>query len=136
MALEISAGARLGYVVVEDDTIAAAGINLLKEARAGRATFLPLSKIHSSRTQDDSLLRQSSGFIELAVNLVVCKPEYSNIFSYVFGNTVVFETLNDARSHLGKQRLVTLEGELLETSGAMTGGSKPKRSIYPLWNFS
>lgn len=128
LALEISAGARLGYVVVKDDTIAAAGIKFLKKARVGRATFLPLNKIHSSRVQGDSLLRQSSGFIDLAVNLVICKPEYYNIFSYIFGNTVVFETLNDARFHIGKQRIVTLEGELLETSGAMTGGSKPKRS--------
>ena len=128
LALEISAGARLGYVVVEDDIIAAAGIKLLKKAGAGRATFLPLSKIHSSKVKDDFFLRHSSGFINLAVNLVICKPEYYNIFSYIFGNTVVFETLNDARSHIGKQRIVTLEGDLLETSGAMTGGSKPKRA--------
>ncbi|WGT67772.1 chromosome segregation protein SMC [cyanobacterium endosymbiont of Epithemia clementina EcSB] len=128
LALEISAGARLGYVVVEDDTIAAAGINLLKQAKAGRATFLPMSKIRSSKVQNNPLLRQSSGFIDFAVNLVICKLEYSKIFSYVFGNTIVFETLKDARSHIGKQRIVTLEGELIETSGAMTGGSKPKQS--------
>ncbi len=128
LALEIAAGSRLGYVVVEDDTIAAAGIKLLKQAKAGRATFLPLTKIRPSRVQDNPLLRQSPGFIDRAVNLVICKPEHQNIFAYVFGNTVVFETLNDARSHLGKQRIVTLEGDLLETSGAMTGGSKPKRS--------
>ncbi|YAI81398.1 MAG: chromosome segregation protein SMC [cyanobacterium endosymbiont of Rhopalodia sterrenbergii] len=128
LALEISAGARLGYVVVEDDTIAAAGINLLKQTKAGRATFLPLSKIRPSRVQNNSLLRQSSGFIDMAVNLVLCKLEYSKIFAYIFGNTVVFKTLNDARLHIGKQRIVTLEGELIETSGAMTGGSKPKQS--------
>ncbi|BBA78862.1 chromosome segregation protein SMC [cyanobacterium endosymbiont of Rhopalodia gibberula] len=128
LALEISAGARLGYVVVEDDTIAAAGIDLLKQAKAGRATFLPLSKIRPSRVQNNPLLRQSSGFIDMAINLVICKLEFSKIFAYIFGNTVVFETLKDARAHIGKQRIVTLEGELMETSGAMTGGSKPKQS--------
>ncbi|HAC64516.1 MAG TPA: chromosome segregation protein SMC, partial [Cyanothece sp. UBA12306] len=128
LALEIAAGSRLTYIVVEDDSIAAAGIELLKKAKAGRATFLPLTKIRPPRIQDNPLLRQSKGFVDLAVNLVLCKPEQSQIFAYVFGNTVVFETLNDARSHLGKQRIVTLEGDILETSGVMTGGSKPKRS--------
>ncbi|MGK7960848.1 chromosome segregation protein SMC [Crocosphaera sp.] len=128
LALEIAAGSRLGYVVVEDDTIAAAGIKLLKQAKAGRATFLPLTKIRPYRGQTDHSLRHAQGFIDLAVNLVLSRPEHEKIFSYVFGNTVVFETLNDARHHLGKQRIVTLEGDLLETSGAMTGGSRPKRS--------
>ena len=128
LALEIAAGSRLGHVVVEDDTIAAAGIKLLKQAKAGRATFLPLTKIRPFHRQDPGSLRHAQGFINLAVNLVICQPDYEKIFSYVFGNTVVFETLNEARNHLGKQRIVTLEGDLLETSGAMTGGSKPKRS--------
>ncbi len=128
LALEIAAGSRLGYVVVEDDTIAAAGIKLLKQAKAGRATFLPLTKIRPYRGQNNNSLRHAQGFIDLAVNLVLCRPEHEKIFSYVFGNTVVFETLNDARHHLGKQRIVTLEGDLLETSGSMTGGSRPKRS--------
>ncbi|MDJ0845366.1 MAG: chromosome segregation protein SMC [Crocosphaera sp.] len=128
LALEIAAGARLGHVVVEDDTIAAAGIKLLKQAKAGRATFLPLTKIRPYRGQIDNSLRHAQGFIDLAVNLVLCRPEHEKIFSYVFGSTVVFETLNDARHHLGKQRIVTLDGDLLESSGAMTGGSRPKRS--------
>ena len=128
LALEIAAGARLGHVVVEDDTIAAAGIKLLKQAKAGRATFLPLTKIRPYRGQNNQSLSYAQGFIDMAVNLVLCRPEHEKIFSYVFGNTVVFETLNDAKSHLGKQRIVTLDGDLLETSGAMTGGSRPKRS--------
>ncbi|MEL4894094.1 chromosome segregation protein SMC [Crocosphaera sp. Alani8] len=128
LALEIAAGSRLGYVVVEDDTIASAGIKLLKQAKAGRATFLPLTKIRPYRGQNNNSLQYAQGFIDLAVNLVLCRPEHEKIFSYVFGNTIVFETLNDARHHLGKQRIVTLDGDLLETSGAMTGGSRPKRS--------
>ena len=62
------------------------------------------------------------------LNLVECDPRYDEIFAYVFGNTIVFDNLNNARSSLGKHRIVTLEGEILEVSGAMTGGSKSTRS--------
>lgn len=128
LPLEIAAGGRLGYVVVEDDRVAAEGIELLKQKRAGRATFLPLNKIQPPRFNETVAMRYAKGFIDLAVDLVECDPRYRNIFLYIFGSTVVFETLNDARPHLGKNRIVTLDGELLESSGAMTGGSKPSRS--------
>src|SRR5919202_80917 len=128
LALETAAGGRLGNLVVEDDGVAAAGIELLKQKRAGRATFLPLNKIQPPRFTETSALRNCVGFIDYAVNLIDCDPRYRNIFAYVFGNTVVFETLNTARPYLGKHRIVTLEGEILEISGAMTGGSSSHRS--------
>ena len=128
LALEIAAGARLGHIVVEDDSIAAAGIELLKQKRAGRATFLPLNKIHASKFTQDFTLRYANGFVNYAVNLIECDRRYKDVFTYVFGNTVVFETINQARQHLGLYRIVTLDGELLETSGAMTGGSTNQRS--------
>ena len=128
LALEIAAGARLGNLVVEDDSIAAAGIELLKQKRAGRATFLPLNKIQSPRFSDAVALRYANGFIDYAVNLIDCDLRYKTVFAYVFGTTVVFETLNAARPYLGQYRIVTLEGEILESSGAMTGGSSNQRS--------
>jgi chromosome segregation protein len=128
LALEIAAGARLANIVVEDDGVAAAGIELLKRKRAGRATFLPLNKIQPPRLAEAAALRYANGFIDYAVNLIDCEPRYQTIFAYVFGNTVVFENLNTARSHLGKHRIVTLDGEILEISGAMTGGSSSYRS--------
>ncbi|WP_017305666.1 chromosome segregation protein SMC [Spirulina subsalsa] len=127
LALETAAGARLGHIVVEDDGVAAQGIQLLKNKRAGRATFLPLNKINPPHFQEILSLRQARGFVNYAIELVYCEPRYKKIFGYVFGNTVVFATLNDARQHLGKVRIVTLEGELLESSGAMTGGSQSSR---------
>jgi chromosome segregation protein len=60
--------------------------------------------------------------------LIDCDPRYQDVFAYVFGSTVVFENLQTARSFLGQQRIVTLDGELLESSGAMTGGSNHQRS--------
>ncbi|MFQ4140646.1 chromosome segregation protein SMC [Chlorogloeopsis sp. ULAP02] len=128
LALEIAAGARLGHIVVEDDSIAAAGIELLKQKRAGRATFLPLNKIHAPKITQDFTLRYANGFVDYAVNLVDCDRRYKDVFNYVFGNTVVFANLEQARSNLGLYRIVTLDGELLETSGAMTGGSITQRS--------
>lgn len=128
LALETSAGARLGNLVVEDDGVAAAAIELLKQKRAGRLTFLPLNKIQPPRFSPVAALRYANGFVDYAINLIDCDSRYRDIFAYVFGSTVVFETLNDARRYIGQYRIVTLEGEILESSGAMTGGSTSQRS--------
>jgi chromosome segregation protein len=128
LALETAAGARLGHIVVEDDRVASAGIELLKQKRAGRATFLPLNKIQARKFAPDLTLRYADGFVEYAMNLVECDHRYQEVFKYVFGNTVVFTTLEKARKQIGLYRIVTLDGELLETSGAMTGGSNAQRS--------
>jgi chromosome segregation protein len=128
LALEIAAGARLGNIVVDDDSVASAGIALLKQKRAGRATFLPLNKIRSPRIQDISSIRYAKGFVDLAFKLVTYQSRYDAVFAYIFGSTVIFENIDDARRYLGDYRIVTLEGELLEMSGAMTGGSQPNRS--------
>jgi chromosome segregation protein len=123
LALETAAGARLGFLVVEDDLVAAAGIRLLKERRAGRATFLPLNKIRPPRISIPNSVIQAPGFVGYAVELIECDRDYDEVFAYVFGGTVVFDNLSNARVMLGQARIVTLDGELLEPSGAMTGGS-------------
>jgi len=137
LALEVAAGARLGQVVVDDDRIAARAIELLKSRRAGRLTFLPLNKIRApggggssaafargARPGGDS----GAGLIGRAVELVRFEPVYDQVFAYVFGDTLVFSDLASARQQLGRSRAVTLDGELLEKSGAMTGGSFSQRS--------
>ncbi|MEG4043172.1 chromosome segregation protein SMC [Microcoleus sp. Pol17_C1] len=128
LALEIAAGGRMGNMVVEDDSVAAAAIELLKQKRAGRMTFLPLNKIRGGRYSVNENLRRAAGFVDAAVNLIDCDSRYQEIFAYVFGSTVVFSNLSDARRYLGQYRIVTLDGEILETSGAMTGGSSTNRS--------
>jgi len=128
LALETAAGARMANMVVDDDSVAAAAIEVLKRTRAGRMTFLPLNKIRGSRFSPPDVLRRAAGFVDAAVSLIDCDSRYREIFAYVFGNTVVFANLNDARRHLGVYRIVTLDGEILETSGAMTGGSVVMRS--------
>ncbi|MFQ4138837.1 chromosome segregation protein SMC [Nodosilinea sp. PGN35] len=128
LALEIAAGARLSYLVVENDQVAARGIEFLKQRRAGRATFLPLNKIRAPRFTPVPDWKRPDGFLDYAVNLIDCDPRYRDIFGYTFGSTVVFDRLETARQYLGDYRIVTLEGEILETSGAMTGGNVASRS--------
>ena len=140
IALEVAAGARLAQVVVEDDAIAARAIDLLKSRRAGRLTFLPLNRIRGGGGGGGGAALQrgsapggapgslGSGLIGRAVDLVRHEPVYDEVFRYVFGDTLVFANLEQARRELGRCRAVTLEGELLEKSGAMTGGSLQVRS--------
>ncbi len=140
VALEVAAGGRLAQVVVEDDRIAARAIELLKQRRAGRLTFLPLNRIRGGsggggggaalqRAAPGGALRGGAGgLVGRAVDLIQHEPVYAEVFRYVFGDTLVFETLAHARQELGRCRAVTLEGELLEKSGAMTGGSLQQRS--------
>ncbi|HEY9809346.1 MAG TPA: chromosome segregation protein SMC [Halomicronema sp.] len=124
LALEIAAGGRLGNLVVEDDSVAAQAIEILKQKRAGRATFLPLNKIRPSRYNLPAPAG-TQGFIEYAVRLIETEAKYQDIFAYIFGNTAVFDNINNARRYMGQYRIVTLDGDLLETTGAMTGGSVP-----------
>ncbi len=128
LALEIAAGARLGNLVVEDDGVASRAIELLKQKRGGRATFLPLNQINPQSLKENAALRATQGFIDYAVNLVEFDRQYQRIFAYVFGGTIVFDKLDRARSLLGRHRIVTLDGELLEASGAMTGGNISQKS--------
>jgi chromosome segregation protein len=128
LALEIAAGGRLGHLVVEDDAVGAAGIELLKQKRAGRATFLPLNKIQPPRFSPTAALRYADGYIDYAINLIECDRRYQDVFAYIFGSTVVFADVATARRYLGQYRIVTLAGELLEASGAMTGGSSSSHS--------
>lgn len=118
-ALEIAAGPRLRNIVVNNDGDAARAIAFLKENNAGRATFLPLNKLKPVHRET---LQARDGIIDYAINLIQFDPAYTAAFSYVFGRTVVVTELETARDLIGKYRMVTLEGELLEVSGAMTGG--------------
>ena len=138
VALEVAAGGRLAQVVVEDDRIAARAIELLKSRRAGRLTFLPLNRIRGGGGSGGAALQRAvaggggpgsaGGLVGRAVDLIRHEPVYGEVFRYVFGDTLVFATLADARRELGRCRAVTLDGELLEKSGAMTGGSLQQRS--------
>jgi chromosome segregation protein len=124
LALEIAAGSRLNFIVVETDEVAARAIAFLKRQQLGRSTFLPLNKLKECRPLSPLRL---PGAIDYAVNLVEFESRFRDVFGFVFGQTIIFDTLDRARSHIGQHRIVTVDGDLLETSGAMTGGSNQQR---------
>ena len=130
-ALEVAAGRRMEAVVVDSDEVAAKCISYLKKHGYGRVTFLPLNKLMGGKPRGKALLavrdKNSLGF---ALDLVKFDERYRNAFWYVFGDTIVVNNLDSARSLMGGVRLVTLDGELIEASGAITGGSLPKRSLF------
>ncbi|WP_128225780.1 chromosome segregation protein SMC [Halobacteriaceae bacterium SHR40] len=121
VACETAAGGRLANVVVDDDSVGQRCIEYLKSRNAGRATFLPITDM-----QNRSLPSPPShdGVVDFAYNLVDFDPEYAGVFSYVLGDTLVVEDIETARELMGQHRIVTLDGDLVEKSGAMTGGSK------------
>jgi len=126
-ALEVAAGPRIKSLVVDNDQTAAECIKYLKNNRLGRATFLPLNKIKPNVKRELNQVVNQPGVIGKAVDLVKYDSKFKNIFSYVFGNTIVVDNIETARSlGIGKYRMVTLDGDLAETSGAMHGGFRKK----------
>jgi chromosome segregation protein len=121
-ALEIALGGRVQNLVVDHDGVAQRCIELLKRRGAGRATFLPLNKIKSYPIPNS--LPHGAGVIDFAINLLAFDPCYDTVFSFALGDTLIVDTLEDGRRLLGKYRMVTLDGSLLEKSGAMTGGGQ------------
>ena len=119
-ACETAAGGRLANVVVDDDGVGSTCIDYLKRRNAGRATFLPITEM-----DDRGLPRAPSlpGVVDFARNLVEYDAAYEGIFSYVLGSTLVVEDMATARELMGEYRMATLDGDLVEKSGAMTGGS-------------
>ena len=118
-ALEVAAGSRMRNIIVDNDADAARAIALLKSQNIGRVTFLPLNKMHPVALDT---LDKREGIIDYAINLVHYDPEYKAAFAYVLGRTVVVRDLEAGRKMIGSHRMATLDGELLELSGAMTGG--------------
>lgn len=126
-ALEISIGGRMGHIVVEDDQVAQQCVEHLKRTRAGRATFVPLNKIQS---QPPGLLPNRPGVIDFAYNLIDFNPKFTKAFQYACGQTVVVDTLDTARKLMNTARLVTLEGELLEKYGTISGGTDSRSRMH------
>ena len=126
-ALNVAAGQKLQFVICENDQIASEAIRYLKEGKIGRVTFLPLNKLRPPALPPV----KEPGVIDYAVNLLEYDPKYDRAFAVALGGTVVVDTLERARKLIGKYRMVTLDGELLERSGAMTGGAarKPSRGF-------
>lgn len=121
-ALAVAAGGKMQHIVVDDDQVAADIISELKRGGHGRATLLPLNKMTEGKPRAKAIMsvKDSLGY---AIDHMDFKPEYRSVFWYVFADTIVVDNINTGRRLMGGIRIVTKSGELLEASGAMTGGS-------------
>tara|TARA_B100000902_G_scaffold150566_1_gene147085 strand:- start:1406 stop:5395 length:3990 start_codon:yes stop_codon:yes gene_type:complete len=123
-ALAIALGNGLRSIVVTNDEVAAECIKWLRLNGGGRATFLPLNKLSVSRPQGRTLIVSSnSGVLGFAHDLLEYDAEIDIAVRYASRNTLIVQSMDIARKNMGGARMVTLKGDIIEGSGAMTGGS-------------
>ena len=129
VALEIALGAGMQNIVVDREEDAKGAIQFLKQRDGGRATFLPLTAIRGDELREQGV-ENEPGFVGIASRLVSYDGQYDNIFKNLLGRTVVMEDLDSgiaaARKHQNRFRIVTLDGQLINRGGSMTGGSVSK----------
>jgi chromosome segregation protein len=130
VALATAIGAGMASVVVETDQDAANAIRWLAENRAGRATFLPVNKLNSSRAGGKTVMTsRKEGVLGFAHEMLDYDPRIDVAVRFALRNTLIVENLSIARQYMGGTRFVTLRGDVIESGGAMVGGSKRKMNI-------
>ncbi len=124
LAVSVSAGARINFYVVENEDVAKKCINILKE-RGQRASFIPLNKIQ--RQNLNLRYPRQKGAIDFVVNVIDFDQVFKDVIYFVFGDTLIVESFEDAKAlGIGSYRMVSLEGDLFEKSGVITGGKISK----------
>ena len=131
-AIEMALGAALQNIVTETEEDAKKLIQYLREKNLGRASFLPIASV-KARPLEKMDTKGIDGIIGLASSLVNCKKQYEGIISNLLGKTVVVENM-DGAIKLAKQnhyafRIVTVQGDILNSSGSMTGGSIANKTV-------
>ncbi|MDD3175763.1 MAG: hypothetical protein PHU51_04765, partial [Candidatus Nanoarchaeia archaeon] len=128
LALEIAAGSKIRSIVVEDDITAAKCIKFVKEKQLGVISVLPLNKLRDVQIDPNLRNMKTPGVKGLALDLMEYKSKFEIVFKHVFGNTLVVENIDVARKiGVGQARMVTLDGDITELSGAMQGGYRGKQ---------
>ncbi len=126
-AIETALGGNIQNVVTDTETTAKEAIEFLKKGKFGRATFLPLSSIANKTGFTNERVLEEKGVIGLACDLVQIRKEWENIAKYLLGRIVVVDTIDNAlliaRKYNYTLRIVTLEGELLNAGGSLSGGA-------------
>jgi chromosome segregation protein len=126
VAIETALGGAMQHIIVTSEEDGKAAISFLKRHDAGRATFLPMTSIRG-RVLDVKGLDKEPGCVGVALDLVEFNPKYAEIYKNLLGRTVVTETLDDAialaRRHGNAFKIVTLDGQVINAGGSMTGGS-------------
>ena len=126
VAIEIALGGALQHIVVDTKNDGKNAIGLLKQRDGGRATFLPLDTIRGRSLRENGL-ENEYGFVGIASELVRCDGRYGSVIENLLGATVVVEDLDCgiqmAKRHDNRFRIVTLDGQVINAGGSMTGGS-------------
>lgn len=129
-AIETTLGASLNYLVVDNEASVKQAINYLKEQRLGRATFLPLNIIKPKYLESsvEKTLKNTSGFVDTAINLVKYDSAYDNIMQNLLATTIVvkdIDALNNIAKRLNyKYKVVSLDGDISYAGGSISGGAK------------
>ena len=127
-ALSFAFGGGLRSIVVTSDHVASKCIAWLRKNGGGRATFLPLNKLSVSRPQGRTLLvARNPGVVGFVHDLLEFDQSVETAVRYAGRNTLVVDSMDVARENMGGVRMVTLDGAVIESSGAMTGGSSSKK---------
>ncbi len=129
IAIETALGSSIQDIITQDSETAKKAINILKTNRAGRATFLPLDIINAPPTVEDPRVK---GCLGVALDLVEFDAKYYTAMSNLLGRILIFDNLDNAveftRRNRRFGRIVTLDGEIVRSSGAMTGGGEARRA--------
>ncbi len=135
-ALSAAAGNRLWAIVVDTEVTAVKCINYLKENKLGSVTFFPLSKLSGfSANREAQEIANQSGAMGLAVDLVAFDRKFQKVFEQVFGSTVVVNDLDAAKEiGVGRERMVTLDGDMLEKSGIIKGGYRKEKGKWSIFD--
>lgn len=127
IAIETALGAAIQNIVTDNENTAKRAINFLKENRAGRATFLPLTSV-KSRPFTEKGLENCEGFVDMADKLLEFDSKYSDIIGSLLGRTAVVDNIDNgiemAKRYSYRFKIVTLDGQVLNAGGSMTGGSR------------
>ena len=127
LAVETALGPALQHIVTDDESAAKRAIEYLKRGGAGRATFLPLTSIEAREFRETGL-EHRPGFIAMAQDLVSCDSQYDVILAAQLGRTAVAQDIDSAiaiaRQYSYRFRIVTLDGQVVNAGGSITGGSR------------
>lgn len=129
-AVETAMGGNLQSIVTENEENAKAALNYLKSNGLGRATFLPVATVKGRENPKLAGIKKTESVFGSAKELVSFNPKYDGIFGYILGQTLVVDSMDTAirleREHKQGLRIVTLDGDIINPGGAITGGSRAK----------
>ncbi len=132
LAVETALGNGLQNIVCKDDASAKSAVSWLKSAKAGRATFLPMESIRADRITPDRAVMNSKGYVGIASDIVQYEAKYSNIAEYLLCRVIVADNMDNAvaiaKKNIRGFRIVTLDGEVISSAGAITGGKYVNKS--------